>query len=92
MQRRLKKNHSQFKGERLVMDAAMHVYEVRPRPDKRGFDLISEALPFGRLWYLDANAAVGYAKFSVGRTRQKFRPETATEWQPASFHEDMIRT
>jgi hypothetical protein len=31
--------------------------------DRRGFDLISEALPFGRLWYQDADAAVGYAKF-----------------------------
>jgi hypothetical protein len=27
----------------------MQVYEVRPRKDKRGFDLISDALPFGRL-------------------------------------------
>jgi len=27
----------------------MHVYEIRPREDKRGFDLISDALPFGRL-------------------------------------------
>jgi len=26
----------------------MHVYEVRPRKDKRGVDLISDALPFGR--------------------------------------------
>jgi hypothetical protein len=41
-----------------------HVYEVRPRKDKRGVDLISDVLPFGRLWYGDANAvtnAVGYA-------------------------------
>jgi hypothetical protein len=29
----------------------MHKYEVRPRKDKRGFDLISDALPSGRLWY-----------------------------------------
>ena len=29
----------------------MHFYEVRPRKDKRGVDLISDALPFGRLWY-----------------------------------------
>jgi hypothetical protein len=29
----------------------MHVYEVRPRKDRRGVDLISDALPFGRLWY-----------------------------------------
>jgi hypothetical protein len=41
----------------------MHLYEVRPRKDHRGFDLISEALPFGRLWYQDADAAAGYAKF-----------------------------
>jgi hypothetical protein len=33
------------------MQSTMHVYEVRPRKDKRGVDLISDALPFGRLWY-----------------------------------------
>jgi hypothetical protein len=44
----------------------MHTYEVRPRKDRRGFDLISDALPFGRLWYAESNAvsnAIGYAKF-----------------------------
>src|SRR6266581_6833831 len=44
----------------------MHAYEVRPRKDKRGVDLISKALPFGRLWYAKPNAvsnAIGYAKF-----------------------------
>ena len=44
----------------------MHAYEVRPRKDHRGVDLISYALPFGRLWYAEPNAisnAVGYAKF-----------------------------
>jgi len=42
----------------------MHVYEVRPRKDKRGVDLISDVLPFGRLWYDGPNAvtnATGYA-------------------------------
>jgi hypothetical protein len=29
----------------------MHVYEVRARRDHRAADLISDALPFGRLWY-----------------------------------------
>jgi hypothetical protein len=29
----------------------MHIYEVSPRKDKRGVDLISDALPFDRLWY-----------------------------------------
>jgi len=33
------------------MEAVKHVYEVRPRTDHRGFDLISDALPFGRLLY-----------------------------------------
>jgi hypothetical protein len=33
-----------------------HVYEVRPRKDKRGVDLISDLLPFGRLWYGALNA------------------------------------
>jgi hypothetical protein len=28
-----------------------HVYEVRPRKDHRGADLVSDVLPFGRLWY-----------------------------------------
>ena len=45
---------------------AMHVYEVRPRKDKRGVDLISDVLPFGRLVYGGPNAtsnAVDYAKF-----------------------------
>jgi len=39
---------------------------VRPRKDHRGVDLISDALPFGRLWYGGPDAitnAIGYAKF-----------------------------
>jgi hypothetical protein len=43
----------------------MHVYEVRPRKDHRGVDLISDALPFGRLWYVGPSAvanAIGYAE------------------------------
>ena len=35
---------------------AQHVYEIRPRKDKRGVDLISDTLPFGRLWYDEPNA------------------------------------
>jgi len=47
-----------------VVTSSRHVYEVRPRKDKRGVDLISDALPFGRLWYDGRNAvtnATGYA-------------------------------
>jgi hypothetical protein len=42
-----------------------HIYEIRPRKDHRGIDLISDALPFGRLWYGEPSAissAIGYAK------------------------------
>ena len=44
----------------------MNVYEVRPRKDKRGVDLISDALPFGGLWFGEWNAienAVGRQGF-----------------------------
>jgi hypothetical protein len=41
----------------------MHTYEVRPREDHWGVDLISDVLPFGRLLYLEVREAVAYAKF-----------------------------
>src|SRR5207247_10275565 len=45
---------------------SVHAYEVRPRKDHRGVDLISNALPVGQLWYHGPNAAsnaIGYAQF-----------------------------
>ena len=54
-----------------MITSSHHVYEVRPRKDKRGVDLISDVLPFGRLWYGDTDAvanAIGYAEhFSRSR-------------------------
>ena len=41
----------------------VHVYEVRPRKDHRGVDLISDALPIGGLWYTKPDDAVEYARF-----------------------------
>jgi hypothetical protein len=44
----------------------LHIYEIRPRKDHRGFDVICDVLPFGRLLYGEPNAvsnAVGYAQF-----------------------------
>jgi hypothetical protein len=35
--------------------------EVRPRKDHRGVNLISDMLPFGRLWYGEPNA-ITYAQ------------------------------
>jgi hypothetical protein len=43
-----------------------YIYEIRPRADKRGVDLISTALPDTPLWYRGPNAirdAIDYAKF-----------------------------
>lgn len=45
------------------MTSSQHVYEVRPRKDHGGVDLISDKLPFRRLWYTDVSDAVDYAKF-----------------------------
>jgi hypothetical protein len=39
---------------------------LSPRRDNRGIDPISDALPFGGLWYGEPNAisnAIGYAQF-----------------------------
>ena len=50
----------------VTFSVAMRVYEVRPRKDHRGVDLISDGLPFGCLWYGEREAianAIGYAKF-----------------------------
>ena len=44
---------------------SVEAYEVGQRSDKRGVNLISDALPFGRLWYGQPNAvsnAIDYAK------------------------------
>ena len=49
--------------------AAVHVYEVRPRRDKHGVDLISDVLPFGRLCYGEPNASAKAILFLLG-----FRP------------------
>ena len=35
---------------------------LSPRSPHLGFDLVSDALPFGRLWYGNASDAVGYAE------------------------------
>jgi hypothetical protein len=43
---------------------ATHVYAVRPRKVHGGVNLVSDALPFGWLWYGEPNAVrneIGYA-------------------------------
>jgi hypothetical protein len=46
--------------------SAHDLYEIRPRGEKFSFDLISDALPYGRLWYgepIAVSNAIGCAKF-----------------------------
>ena len=48
-----------------AITSTAHVSKVRPRKDKRGVDLTSDQLHFGRLWYGEPDAianAIGYAK------------------------------
>jgi hypothetical protein len=47
----------------------MYIYEVRPRKAHRGFDLISDALPFGRLWYAEPNAVSNAIGYGMQRSR-----------------------
>jgi hypothetical protein len=42
------------------------VYEVRPRKDREGFDLVSDLFRYGPIWYAGPDAirnAVAYAKY-----------------------------
>jgi hypothetical protein len=53
---------------RMEMSAtpAQDVYEIRPREDRGGFDLISDRLRYGPIWYAGPDAvrcAVAYAKY-----------------------------
>jgi hypothetical protein len=48
------------------LTSSQHVHEVRPRKDKRGVDLISDALPFGRLWYPWQSHSLGFCSLGIG--------------------------
>ena len=50
---------------------ATHLYEVRPRKDRRGVDLISDVLPFGRLWYDGPNAARDAVSYATHYSRSQ---------------------
>jgi hypothetical protein len=50
---------------RVTSTIPAHLYEVRPRKDKHGVDLISDALPFGRLWYGEPNAVGNAIRYAI---------------------------
>jgi hypothetical protein len=78
-----------------------HVYEIRPRADKHGIDLISDALPYSPLWYRGPNAisdAIDYAKFyshshdAVIRVYDEAGNVIETHEHAADFREFELRT
>jgi hypothetical protein len=68
-------NHLEGAGYQMEMSStpAQDVYEVRPRKDRNGFDLISDRLERGPIWYAGPDAvrnAVAFAKYrSLSRSR-----------------------
>src|SRR5205823_3856751 len=50
----------------LGLTAGHDLYEVRPRKDRDGFDLISKLFRYGPIWYAGPDAvrnAIAYAKY-----------------------------
>jgi len=50
----------------LGLTASHDLYEVRPRQDREGMDLISELFRYGPIWYAGPDAvrnAIAYAKY-----------------------------
>ena len=56
------------------LTAAHDLYEVRPRKNRDGFDLVSELFRYGPIWYAGPDAvrnAVAYAKYrSLSRSQR----------------------
>ena len=55
---------------------AQDVYEIHPRNDRDGFDLISHRLRYGPIWYTGPDAvryAVAYAKYCSHSNRAVIR-------------------
>ena len=55
-----------FEQSSSMLNADHDHYEVRPRKDRDGFDLISKLFRYGPIWYAGPDAirnAIAYAKF-----------------------------
>jgi hypothetical protein len=60
------------KGSTIRID----VYEIRPRTDKLGVDLVGDALPYSPMWYHGPKAitdAIDYVKFRSPSRRAVIR-------------------
>jgi hypothetical protein len=52
---------------------AQDVYEIRPRKDRDGFDLISDRLRRGPIWYAGLDAVRNAVAFAKYRSRSRSR-------------------
>ena len=52
---------------------AQDVYEIRPRKDRNGFDLISDRLRRGPIWYAGPDAVRNAVAFAKYRSRSRSR-------------------
>ena len=55
-----------FEPSSAILNADHDHYEVRPRKDRDGFDLISKLFRYGPIWYAGPDAvrnAIAYAKY-----------------------------
>ena len=77
------------------MSAIKHVYEVRPRINNRGVDLICDVRSFGRLWYDGPNAASDTVDYAKHRSRSHDAPvsisyQTASNEYTAAIDETLV--
>jgi hypothetical protein len=69
----------------LATGPSLHIYEVRPREDRRGFDLISDRLPCGRL----CRVYFYQMKFAFW-SGVSFRPDlNLMVWQPRGILDEL---
>jgi hypothetical protein len=65
---------------KLAIDGSVHVYEVAPRKNKRGIDLISETLPFARFWYGEPNVSRAVTRRAVTAPSQAKPMSDLVRW------------
>jgi len=54
---------------RKFLTRSIHIYEIRPRADKHGFNLSSDSLRYSPLWYRGSNAVVDAVRFARSCSR-----------------------
>ena len=54
---------------RKFLTKSTHIYEIRPRADKHGFDLSSDSLRYSPLWYRGSNAIVDAVRYARSYSR-----------------------